>query len=612
MLRNASLAIFLLLLSYATFGVERQSDLVLGSVPDGAKTIPILKHLSYLPSSRENHDTSDVDGALPGLINKPRRYASIWIDNQSDRDLQLFLMNDLPMKHLQIAGPFRQLPENDKDALFSSSARVPTGRSAFVIAFESGKILTRFAPYLCTEETFLSRNDKRQLLILCMMGIMLGTWLYNLFLTLIAGYNNYGYFLIGSLFLDLFVCSVVGIPAPFKTSMTDTYLLEGWFFWLGLLLYFFTKFLLARTPLSESRKKRLKVPSQLLLVACILAYFGIPPIPRFWDFIHPILIVGAIFVPYTLLVNLFKSPQHRREGLFSVFSWSPLGICGVVIVLFYLGLTSSSLIFPGLYAAAAMQLILTTSFLFALRFQEEKNNQTRLDQLLTIAQDVQTLLVPAEVNLASDTGVLALRHTSRSSQLSGNWGHAWDMADGSTNILLGNVDGTGPRAALAVASIISLVKESIRTNLDLKESLAEISTTLWSIYRGTCASSVTAFHIDKRGYLESFAGKSVGWFLTRGGQVSHESGRGSPLGISSILKLRYTKVQLLPGDTIIAILDATSRSSRELKKLASNLMMLEKMHQNPQDLCEAVLLQIKKGGSTDDTTVLAYTFKTGA
>jgi hypothetical protein len=163
-----------------------------------------------------------------------------------------------------------------------------------------------------------------------------------------------------------------------------------------------------------------------------------------------------------------------------------------------------------------------------------------------------------------------------------------------------------------VASIITLVKEGVRNNLDLKESLAEIGTTLWSVYRGNCSSSVTAFHIDPNGYLESFAGESVGWFLARQGQVAHESGRGSPLGISSFLKLRFTKMQLTQGDTIIAILDATSRSSREIKRLANNLKNLVIETKDPKDICESVLAHIKKNGSTDDTTVLAYTFKMGA
>jgi len=112
--------------------------------------------------------------------------------------------------------------------------------------------------------------------------------------------------------------------------------------------------------------------------------------------------------------------------------------------------------------------------------------------------------------------------------------------------------------------------------------------------------------------MESFAGESVGWFLARQGQVAHETGRGSPLGISSILKLRFTKMQLNQGDTIIAILDANSRSSREVKRLAINLKDLMIQAKDPKDICESVLAHIKRNGSTDDTTVLAYTFKIGA
>ena len=608
MYRFVLLVIFSLLFSALKVRAEPHHDLIVS--PDSAEklSVPVVGYLRFMPESQEVGDIDEVKGALPRLLNKPLRYAYLWITNTGEKDIQLFVSNNLPMKVLQIAGPFPQLPETGNNLTFGPSVRIPKGRSSVLFAFESGKLMTRFDPYLSTKDVFLAHKERRQVLILAMMGIMIGTWLYNFFLTLIAGYKNYGYFLLGSLFLDLFVCSLTGLPTELQTSLTDPYLLETWYFWLGFLLYFLTKFLLTRSPLTDTRRKLLILPSKMLIIACICAYFSIPRIPRFWEFLHPIFIVGAIIVPYYILASLIRSPLHRREGMYSVFSWSPLGVCGVVIVLFYMGSLPSNLIYPGMFAAASMQTVLTTSFLIALRFQEDKNNQTRLDQLLSIAQDVQTLLVPSQVDTTSPSGTLALRHTSSSSQLSGNWGHAWQTPDGATNVMLGNVDGKGPRAALAVASIISLVKESVRNNLDLKESLAEISTTLWSIYRGSCSSSVTAFHIDHKGYLESFGGESVGWFLARAGKVSHESGRGSPLGISSILKLRFTKVQLHPGDTVIAILDATSRSSREIKRLASNLKTLTTQTQNPQDLCEAVLKQIKKRGGTDDTTVLTYTY----
>lgn len=604
--------LFLLLTACTHAKAEVLPMLEVGPASSEAVVLPFLRHLKIYPSEKSGSHDESVRGTLRHLINKPLRYGSLWINNQSGKDLKLFVSNDLPMKTLQIAGPFSQLPEDAKSIPFSDSVNLPKGRSALLVAFESGKILTRFDPYLSTEDAYAARREKRQLVILCMAGIMIGTWFYNFFLTIIAGYRNYVYFLLGSLFLDLFVCSMVDLPTQLKSSKTDSLILETWYFWLGLLLYFFTKFLLSRTPIADYRKKRALLPAKALIVSCVLAYFSIKPFPNFWDFIHPILIVGAILVPYYILAIFIRSPLHRQEAIYSIFSWSPLGICGIILVLFYFGLTPPNVLYPALFVAASIQLILTTSFLFALRFQEEKNSQTRLDQLLSIAKDVQRLLVPSAIDTATGSGVLALRHTTSSSHLSGNWGHAWQTTDGSTNVILGNVDGKGPRAALAVASIITLVKEGVRNNLDLKESLAEIGTTLWSVYRGTCSSSVTAFHIDSNGYMESFAGESVGWFLARQGQVSHETGRGSPLGISSILKLRFTKMQLTQGDTIIAILDATSRSSREVKKLASNLKELVNQAKDPKDICESVLAHIKKNGSTDDTTVLAYTFKIGA
>jgi hypothetical protein len=591
---------------------EVSPTLKVGPASSESIFLPILRHLKIYPSEKSGAHDDAIRGSLRHLINKPLRYGSLWIDNQSGRDLKLFVSNDLPMKTLEIAGPFDQLPEDTKNITFSDSVNLPRGRSALLIAFESGKILTRFDPFLSTEEAYLARKEKRQLVILSMAGIMIGTWFYNFFLTIIAGYRNYVYFLLGSLFLDLFVCSMVDLPTQLKTARTDSWILETWYFWLGFLLYFFTKFLLSRTPIPEYRKKRALLPAKTLIVSCVLAYFSIKPFPQFWDFVQPVLIVGAILVPYYTLAIFIRSPLHRQEALYSIFSWSPLGLCGIILVLFYFGFTPPNLLYPALFIAASIQLILTTSFLFALRFQEEKNSQTRLDQLLHIAQDVQRLLVPSAIDTATDSGVLALRHTTSSSHLSGNWGHAWQNKDGSTNVILGNVDGKGPRAALAVASIITLVKEGVRTNLDLKETLAEIGSTLWSIYRGTCSSSVTAFHIDSNGYMESFAGESVGWFLARQGQVAHETGRGSPLGISSILKLRFTKMQLNQGDTIIAILDANSRSSREVKRLAINLKDLMIQAKDPKDICESVLAHIKKNGSTDDTTVLAYAFKIGA
>ena len=603
---------FLLLTASAEAKAEMPPTLEVGLASTEAVVLPILGHLKIYPNEKSGSYDDFIKGNIPNLLNKPLRYGSLWIDNQSGKDLQLFVSNDLPMKTLQIAGPFVQLPEDTKSISFSDSVNVPKGRSALLVAYESGKILTRFEPYLSTEKVLLARRENRQLVILCTAGIMIGTWFYNFFLTIIAGYRNYVYFLLGSLFLDLFVFSVVDLPTQLKTASTDSLILETWYFWLGLLLYFFIKFLLSRTPIAEYRKKRALLPAKALIVSCVLAYFSISPFPKFWEFVHPVLIIGAISVPYYVLAVFIRSPLHRQEGLYGIFSWSPLGVCGIILVLFYLGFTPPDLLYPGLFIAASIQLILTTSFIFALRFQEEKNSQTRLDQLLSIAHDVQRLLVPSILDTTTDSGVLALRHNTSSSHLSGNWGHAWQTTDGSTNVILGNVDGKGPRAALAVASIITLVKEGVRNNLDLKESLAEIGTTLWSVYRGTCSSSVTAFHIDSNGYLESFAGESVGWFLARQGKVVHETGRGSPLGISSILKLRFTKMQLTQGDTIIAILDATSRSSREIKRLAGNLKDLATHAKDPKDICESVLAYIKKNGSTDDTTVLAYTFKKGA
>lgn len=195
----------------------------------------------------------------------------------------------------------------------------------------------------------------------------------------------------------------------------------------------------------------------------------------------------------------------------------------------------------------------------------------RLQDKLTLGGAIQALLLPdgAEQNLGS-LRVECRYHPHES--LAGDWYYYWTHA-ATTTVLLGDVTGKGPSAALAVAAIMTLLYDARASGLSASSCIERLDAMLRGMFRGHLLSTLVAIEATADGQARFCVFGAEGVFLLGGDKPLFLASRAAPLGAGEAVEQKWQAVQVEPGQALVALTDGYLEGSQLaralLKRLAS-------------------------------------------
>lgn len=205
----------------------------------------------------------------------------------------------------------------------------------------------------------------------------------------------------------------------------------------------------------------------------------------------------------------------------------------------------------------------------ALRLERE-NQKAKLEGYLALGKATQTLLLPKKM-----TGIFShfryqFRYTPNL-KMAGDWAFVWPSSNGQVRFFFGDVMGKGPSAAIPVASIITLLHDCKKRELDTETTIHLLNTRMIELFNSQLTStlSVACLNPDGTGTLYNAGGP--GWFIWNQKNCDMHRLRGTPLGLSSRLKLSRARVRLTEGDSLFSFTDGYIESSREIRRLIRSL-----------------------------------------
>lgn len=166
----------------------------------------------------------------------------------------------------------------------------------------------------------------------------------------------------------------------------------------------------------------------------------------------------------------------------------------------------------------------------ALRVQEESQKKI-LEERLSLGKAVQDMLLPSK--LVGQIGPFNYQmryHPSQ--QMSGDWLFFWDVSPHEKRILIGDVVGKGPSAALPVAMIIASLKEAKEKKLSFADSIQLINDRMVEQFQCNVTSTLAGVALFEDHSLQFANAGSPGWFIMEGNRPRYLNLRSSPLGLN--------------------------------------------------------------------------------
>jgi serine phosphatase RsbU (regulator of sigma subunit) len=207
-----------------------------------------------------------------------------------------------------------------------------------------------------------------------------------------------------------------------------------------------------------------------------------------------------------------------------------------------------------------------------LRREHEEREKIRLAEVLLIGQTAQELLLPMTVDQHLGGWSISYRCKPHIN-MAGDWMDSWTGSNGSTIVLIGDVSGKGPSAAIAMAAIMTLIQEARVHGMGLTDAITMMSPRLHGLFKGAIVSTWAGIEIQKNGSAFFCGGGSPGWFVLKAdGPASVISCRLPMLGISpEVIQVHGDQLTIEQGDKVVSVSDGICGSSRQLKQFFKRL-----------------------------------------
>ncbi|MFW7378835.1 MAG: PP2C family protein-serine/threonine phosphatase [Oligoflexus sp.] len=207
----------------------------------------------------------------------------------------------------------------------------------------------------------------------------------------------------------------------------------------------------------------------------------------------------------------------------------------------------------------------------ALRLEQESQT-AKLEGFLALGKAVQKLLLPEHFQGSFRQYSYGMRYQPHL-KMAGDWLYTWQVSNRELRLIIGDVMGKGPSAAIPVASIIGTLKDCETQKLTLEDSLKKINQRLIQMFDFHITSTAAAVSLHYDGRCELYNAGSPGWFLSSAEGIDFFMLRSSPLGLTENIQVAKYSFQLPAKSTLFTFTDGYLEGSRELNRF---LRLLQK------------------------------------
>ena len=253
----------------------------------------------------------------------------------------------------------------------------------------------------------------------------------------------------------------------------------------------------------------------------------------------------------------------------------------------------------GLYDYFYVTVPLAVLIIFLMRFTEQQRENVRLVDDMKQAQEVQQVLIPAELPHIPGLSIESEYHPAR--EVGGDFFQIIPHAnDGSVLIVVGDVTGKGLQAGMLVALIVGAIRTAVQFEADPLTVLHVLNERLRG--RGQSYATCLALLIAADGAVTLANAGHLPPYLN-GKELPMEGA--PPLGMLSGAEFSGMRFALAPGDTLMLMTDGVVEAQDE----KGQLFGFERIHNLVQKSITAaeIASAAQTFGQQDDISVLAVT-----
>jgi hypothetical protein len=211
----------------------------------------------------------------------------------------------------------------------------------------------------------------------------------------------------------------------------------------------------------------------------------------------------------------------------------------------------------------------------ARRLEEEKT-KVQLAERLNLGRAVQEILLPSQDEQTFGRFRFAMSYIP-AQEMSGDWLYLWGQGHRERRILLGDVVGKGPSAAIPVAILIGVLGECERLNMSMHETLLRLNQRIIELFQQQITCSCTAVVLKEGGSIELFNAGSPGWFLKNGPHSRHIPLRSTALGMSMEASFAHQALELSEAAMLFTFTDGYMEGARAFKRLIQRVDQLSEL-----------------------------------
>lgn len=237
----------------------------------------------------------------------------------------------------------------------------------------------------------------------------------------------------------------------------------------------------------------------------------------------------------------------------------------------------------------------------ALRLEEE-NKKIVLEQSLALGRAVQNLLLPKSPT--SRFGSFQFETLYQPAQvMSGDWLYVWERSEDERCVLVGDVMGKGPSAAIPVAIIIGVLKDCEIAKMSLEEAIHRLNRRFVELFHGQITATVAAIEMHRDGRVTFYNAGSPGWYRVQGDQATCLSMRSNPIGLSIDFAPARGETMVNPTTVLFTFTDGYLEGSRAARRLVREVVQTAPDERNSK-VIHQVLMHAGEGSRLDDDRTL--------
>ena len=539
--------------------------------PPAGRTQPSPAERKYIPFAST--------GRAP--LTKELNWYRFAVDNRTGRAQSLILTNGFQTAGiLLIRFPlaplwtgFDHFDKQYKPSRYpSAKIDLPQGTSTFYLAMAPQGYPEIVSLKLTGEEAYLRGAQMGTFNYVAVFGIFLGVVVYHVILLLISIRNRLQFStFIASSGRFLLTSSLAGLWTLCDIDVAVV-LLKAWGTTLALLLAGFSLELLDIFQI----RKNVHPKTHAMFMGLIWTFLALACLYPLFRMVITDLLIFLAFGAGGVYILFFLAEFKHINILNTLYA---LAIFPVILLLFVLGLAAVGVHFydaliNDVLFVAAMNACIFTAMTVGIRIRRFYESAYKTEHALSLGKSVQDLLLPVKPAGSSAGLSYLFRLAPCRGSMSGDWIQCWQNPYGDLCLLLGDVTGKGPQAAISVAAIVSIIDLYKNSDAPLAKVIEQVNASLFSLFNGKVNSTVTGITLGQRRDATLYNAGGLGWFLAGSRMSRHFGLRSDLLGVGPCPHIAQLEISLSPGDVLWTMTDGVCDNSVGFRRLMSKMKAL--------------------------------------